>query len=166
MGTTTGKTESRQPPSAGARAAIRLKDFLPYQLSLLASHLALTNNELQWGEHKLSIQEWKVMAIVADAGPVTPVDIRRHGTQDKSTISWAIKRLQKQGLLLKRATPADGRTFEVLLSEAGWAYYDAIGKKARKRAREILGELGSEELRQFQRLVAKLLPIGDRRSDT
>lgn len=137
---------------------IRLGRFLPYRLSLLASHLALPTADLQADGHRLSVQEWKVMAIIADLEPVTPVEIRRHGTQDKSTISWAIKRMIDQGLLTKRPAPADGRTFEVLISDAGWRYYRTVAPKARQRAQDIFKALDKEELRELRRLVDKLMP--------
>ena len=81
---------SRKPR---ARDVIRLDEFLPYRLSLLAHRLALSNSELHVRRHRLTLQEWKILSIIADHAPLTPVAIRRRGTQDKSTISWAIKRL-------------------------------------------------------------------------
>ncbi len=156
---TANETAERDPAGSGkAEGPIRLNRFLPYRLSLLAGHMALPAADLQTGDHRLSVQEWKVMAIVADLEPVTPVEIRRHGTQDKSTISWAIKRLVDQGLLAKRPAPADGRTFEVLMSEAGWRYYRTVAPKARARARDIFKALDPAELRELGRLVDKLLP--------
>lgn len=152
------RAEGDRAGKDGATEAIRLDRFLPYRLSLLAGHLALPNADLQTVDHRLSVHEWKVMAIIADLEPVTPVEIRRHGTQDKSTISWAIKRLVDQGLVVKRPAPADGRTFEVLMSEAGWRFYRTVAPKARARARDIFKALDPAELRELRRLVDKLLP--------
>ncbi|HEX7007135.1 MAG TPA: MarR family transcriptional regulator [Alphaproteobacteria bacterium] len=148
------KTSQRRP-----RDIIRLKSFLPYRLSLLAHRLSLGNADLEAGRHRLTVQEWKVMAIIADHGPLMPADIRRHGTQDKSTISWAIKRLQQRGFLIRRAKDGDGRTFEVRLSEAGWAYYGAIAPKSRRRFRDAAKRLSRAELAQLRRLVDKLDPL-------
>jgi DNA-binding MarR family transcriptional regulator len=152
------RTGRERTEGAGAKTPIRLDRFLPYRLSLLAGHLALPNADLQTEDHRLSVQEWKVMAIIADSEPVTPVEIRRHGTQDKSTISWAIKRMVDQGLLVKRPAPADGRTFEVLMSDAGWRFYRTVAPKARQRARDIFKALDAAELKELGRLVDKLLP--------
>lgn len=147
------KTESRK-----ARDVIRLDSFLPYRLSLLAHALSLGTAELEAGRHQLTVQEWKVMAIIADHGPLIPAEIRRHGTQDKSTISWAIKRLQQRGFLIRQPRDGDGRTFEVSLSEAGWAYYGAIAPKARRLFRGAAKRLSRAEIATLRRLLDKLDP--------
>ena len=79
-------------------------------------------------------------------------------TQDKSTISWSIKRLEQRGFLVKKPTADDGRTFQVALGRAGWAYYNAIVPKARELERAVLKALTRSELKEFRRLVEKLTP--------
>ena len=73
-----------------------------------------------------------MLSIIADSGPLVPADIRRLGTQDKSTISWAIKRLEERGFLSRQPRSHDARTFEVSLSDEGWKYYDHVGRSRRK----------------------------------
>ena len=89
---------------------------------------------------------------------VLPAEIRRHGTQDKSTISWAIKRLQQRGFLIRQPRDGDGRTFEVSLSEAGWAYYGAIAPKSRRLFRDAAKRLCRAEIATLRRLLDKLDP--------
>jgi DNA-binding MarR family transcriptional regulator len=135
---------------------IRLEQFLPYRVARLDDRLLIKNSNLQVGRFRLTTQEWKVLSIIADHGPLTPAAIRRHSTQDKSTISWAIKRLERRGFLLRKPSTFDGRTFEVALGRAGWSYYDRIVPKARALEREVLKALTRAELREFRRLVEKL----------
>ena len=139
------------------RDVIRLDDFLPYRVTVLAHRLSLTAADLLAARPRLTLQEWKVMAIVADRGPLTPVAIRRRGTQDKSTVSWAIKRLKRRGLVATRPKDGDGRTFDVALTEPGWKYYGAIVPKSRRRAAATLGRLSPAEARTLKRLVDELL---------
>ena len=141
-----------------AREIIRLDRFLPYRLSLLAHRLSLANSELHVRRHRLTVQEWKILSIIADHAPLTPVAIRRRGTQDKSTISWAIKRLLQRGFIARRRSAGDGRTFEVRMSAPGWKYYDALAARARRRMREVLKPLSAAELRALERIVGKLSP--------
>ena len=135
---------------------IRLEEFLPYRVARLDDRLLVKNSNLRVGRHRLTTQEWKVLSITADHGPLTPAAIRRRSTQDKSTISWAIKRLEKRAFLVKQPANGDGRTFEVALGKAGWSYYDAIVPKARKLERDVLKALTKAELKEFRRLVEKL----------
>jgi DNA-binding MarR family transcriptional regulator len=142
------------------RAVIRLKSFLPYRLTLLAHRLSLSAAELDVRGHPLTVQEWKIMAIIADYGPIMPAEIRRHGTQDKSTISWAIKRLQRRGFLVRQPKAGDGRTFEVSLSGTGWRHYRAIAPKARRLNDAAMNRLSRAEIAALRRIVDKLDPLG------
>ena len=148
---------ARSTKKRGARDIIRLEAFLPYRVARLDDRLLIKNSDLQVGRHRLTTQEWKVLSIVADSGPLTPAEIRRRSTQDKSTISWSIKRLEQRGFLVKKPTD-DGRTFQVALGRAGWAYYDSIVPKARELERAVLKALTRAELKEFRRLVEKLTP--------
>lgn len=136
--------------------ALRLDTFIPYQMSLLTHRSTLANSELQANHHRLTVQEWRVFSIIADKGPLMPAEIRRLGTQDKSTISWAIKRLQHRSMLVRRSRAHDGRTFDVSLSEEGWDYYKAVVPLARGKARALLRRLTPAEMAELRRLLAKL----------
>jgi DNA-binding MarR family transcriptional regulator len=137
---------------------IRLDKFLPYRVALLDDRLLIKNSNLHVGPYRLTTKEWKILSIIAAYGPITPAEIRRRSTQDKSTISWSIKRLEKRAFLVKKPTPGDARTFAVALGKAGWAYYESIVPKARALEREALKALTRAELKEFRRLVEKLTP--------
>ena len=149
--------KSKRKTKPRERDVIRLDAFLPYRMTVLGHRLSLIAADFQSVRPRLTMQEWKVMAIVADKGPLTPVEIRRRGTQDKSTVSWAIKRLKRHGLVSTRPKDGDGRTFDVTMTEAGLAYYGALVPKARHRAAALLGRLGAAETRALTRIVDKLL---------
>jgi DNA-binding MarR family transcriptional regulator len=125
-------------------------------MTLLAYRMSASNEDLQVGGHRLTLQEWRVLSIIADSGPLVPAEIRRRGTQDKSTISWAIKRLLAGGLLSKTPSADDGRTFEVSLSSAGQRYYGAAARVARAKARAMLSVLTPGELATLWQLIDKL----------
>ena len=148
---------ARAKRKTGGHDAIRLDQFLPYRFSLLGHRLSLGAADLHARHHRLTVQEWKVISIVADGGPLTPFEIRRRGTQDKSTISWAIKRLKHRGFVATVPRARDGRTFDVSMTEAGWRFYGALVPAARRRAREGLSALSLAELKALQRLIGKLL---------
>jgi DNA-binding MarR family transcriptional regulator len=149
---------ARSAKRGGGRDVIRLDEFLPYRVARLDDRLLVKNSDLHIGRHRLTTQEWKVLSIVAAYGPLTPADIRRRSTQDKSTISWAIKRLERRRFLEKTAAPGDGRTFRVALGGAGWSYYQRIVPKARALEREVLKTLTRDEVKALRRLVEKLTP--------
>jgi DNA-binding MarR family transcriptional regulator len=148
---TAGRNRAKRQPRA-----IRLESFIPYQMSLLTHRSTLVSSELHADRHRLTVQEWRVLSIIADKGPLVPAEIRRFGTQDKSTISWAIKRLQHRHMVVRQPRAHDGRTFEVSLNEQGWTYYRAVAPVARGKAQALLRQLTSAELAELRRLLAKL----------
>ena len=144
---------------AKRKRVIALETYLPYRVARLDDRLLIKNSNLHVGPYRLTTKEWKILSIIAAYGPLTPAEIRRRSTQDKSTISWSIKRLEQRAFLVKKPTAGDGRTFQVALGNAGWAYYDAIVPKARALERDALKALTPAELKEFRRLVEKLTPI-------
>jgi DNA-binding MarR family transcriptional regulator len=141
------------------KRVIALETYLPYRVARLDDRLLIKNSSLHVGPYRLTTKEWKILSIIAAYGPLTPAEIRRRSTQDKSTISWSIKRLEHRAFLVKKPAAGDGRTFQVALGKAGWSYYDAIVPKARALERDVLKALTPAELKEFRRLVEKLTPI-------
>lgn len=139
-----------------ARDILELDSFLPYRVAALAQRLSRDIEEGQRRAHKLAVKDWKVMQVMALYGQLHPGDIRRMGTQDKATISRAIKCLLDRGLVAKHPRPGDSRTFEVAFTEAGWAVYEAIVPKVRRRQDEVLSALSAAEAKELRRLMDKL----------
>jgi DNA-binding MarR family transcriptional regulator len=150
------KKRERAGKRERSRKAIQLDSFVPYRMSLLVHRMTLANSELYAKHHRLTVQEWRVLSIIADSGPLVPAEIRRLGTQDKSTISWAIKRMQKRNLLTRKPRASDGRTFEVALSDEGWKYYRHLKPIAERKAQGVLRRLTSSEATELHRLIDKL----------
>ena len=138
------------------REILDLGAFLPYRLSVLAQRLSQEIEERHRRAHKLAMKDWKVMQIMAVHGELLPADIRRMGTQNKAQISRALKCLLDRGLVEKRATPDDSRTFGVSLTDAGWEVYKAMVPRMRARQEEILGGLSAAEARELRRLLDRL----------
>lgn len=135
---------------------IRLADFLPYRLGALGHRLTVTESDLGIVPFAITLPEWKVLAIVADRGPIMPVDIRRLGTQPKATVSRLVARLLELGLLGKRAKAGDGRTFEVFLTEQGWRVYGMLVPRARRLEARIAQALSPRECDELERLIGKI----------
>ena len=135
---------------------IRLAEFLPYRFGALGYRLTLSDSELRKNAVPLTLPEWKVLAIVADRGPVTPVEIGRLGTQPKATVSRLVARLLDLSLIRRRPKAGDGRTFELLLTEIGARVYDGLVPRARRLEAMIDAALSADERRELERLIGKI----------
>ena len=150
-----GRMTSAKGPRRG-RAILELESFLPYRVAALAQRLSREIEEGQRRHHKLAVKDWKLMQVMARHGRLAPADIRRMGTQDKATISRAIKCLLDRGLVAKHPQAGDSRTFDVAFTEAGWAVYESIVPKVRRKQEEVLAALTAGESKQLKRLLDKL----------
>ena len=137
-------------------ATIHLDEFLPYRFGALGHRLTLSEAELRTASVPLTLPEWKILAIVADRGPVMPVEIGRFGTQPKATVSRLVARLLDIGLLGRRPKAGDGRTFEVFLAEKGWRIYGELVPRARRLEAALTDALIGVELRELERLIGKI----------
>ena len=87
-----------------------LSEFLPYQLSItsnaVSGRIALEYRQ-RFG---LSVPEWRVMAVLGDAGPLTQRDLTRLTLMDKVAVNRACKVLEERGLAVRQPNAADGRS--------------------------------------------------------
>jgi DNA-binding MarR family transcriptional regulator len=136
--------------------AIRLAEFLPYRFGALGHRLTLSEAELRAGPVPITLPEWKVLAIVADRGPVMPVEICRLGTQPKASVSRLVARLLEIGLIARRPRAGDGRTFELSLTAKGRRVYGGLAPRARRLEARIDEALSPRERVELERLIAKI----------
>lgn len=156
MGTTMGTTMTATTTQSRTAKAVRLDDFLPYRLAALGHRLTVSESALRAAAVPITQPEWKVLAIVADKGPVMPADIRRFGTQPKATVSRLVARLLEIGLLGRRPKAGDARTFELFLTEQGWRVYGGLVPRARRLEAKISQALSPRERGELERLIAKI----------
>jgi len=139
--------------SKSTDARLRLDTFLPYRLSLLTAkmqmHLARHYHEVL----DLALPEARVIAVLGYHRPVSSNAIVQHTTMDKATVSRAIAKLMRRGLLTRKPDPDDRRLLVLDFTARGRRAYrdlaavaqaweawltDAMPRAARKR---MTGEL-------------------------
>ena len=92
--------------------------------------------------HGLRVSQMNVLAAVARAGPVRPVDLCRLLRLDKSTLSRDVERLRRRGWL-EVAAGDDARSRRLRITPAGSALLAEClpaWQKAQREARKVLGE--------------------------
>ena len=135
----------------------RLASFLPYRMAItsnaVSGHIAGEYHE-QFG---LKIPEWRVMAILGDAGAVTQRDLVRATLMDKVAVNRACKALDERGFLQRSPNQADGRSHHLELTAAGRALYDQIWPQANAACERIFAALTPREADRLRELLDKLL---------
>ena len=134
----------------------RLEAFLPYRLNQLAQRASNTLATVYSQRFDLSIPQWRVLATLYAAPGLTARDVAHRATLDKVTVSRALARLTKRGLVDRRVCSRDGRASELSLSPAGRRLFARIAPLALSWEEELLVALTGRERSQLGRLIAKL----------
>jgi DNA-binding MarR family transcriptional regulator len=135
---------------------LELDRFLPYRLSVtsnLVSDRIARAYEALFG---LSIPEWRLVAVIAEAKAITQAEIGDRTRMDKVTVSRAAIALVERGLLARAANPADKRSHHLSLTDAGRDLYAAIAPKALELEARIFAPFSKPELDGFVALLRRI----------
>jgi DNA-binding MarR family transcriptional regulator len=107
--------------------------------------------------HQLSLNEWRVMVVLASHPGVAASDLALSTGLDKMSISRAIAALSRHDRISKKADAQDGRRTLLWLNAAGMRVFQTIGEHAKAREALLFGGIDAAELDQLDRLVDQLL---------
>jgi DNA-binding MarR family transcriptional regulator len=144
--------------------ALRLSAFVPYRLSIATN----TVSDVIAGAYRalfgLSIPEWRLIAVLAELGSSTQLDLGAATRMDKVTVSRAAIALVARGLMRRSANPNDRRSHLLTLSPQGRVLYDEVAPKALALEDAILADFSSDEvadlIAMLQRLEAAAVRLG------
>jgi DNA-binding MarR family transcriptional regulator len=108
-------------------------------------------------EHELSLNEWRVMVVLASHPGVAATEVAEHTGLDKMSVSRAIAALARRERLDKSSDPADARRTLLRLSADGAALYRRIGARAAEREAELFGGVSAAELATTGAVMDKLI---------
>ncbi len=134
----------------------RLADFLPYLLSVTSNAVSDTIAEEYRARFGLKIPEWRVMAMLGDAGPQTQRELVGATRMDKVAVNRACKMLEVRGLAARSPNASDGRSHHLELTGAGQAVHGEIMPLALEMERRLFETLGPAERNQFKSLLARI----------
>ena len=150
---------------------MRLEDFLPYRLALLAEGVSQCMAQVYRERFGLTRDEWRVLAHLAGsagsaaaagspgaaaAGPVKTTEVIRRTTLDKMQVSRAVARLERDGLVQRHPDPDDGRSWRLELSAAGRALHAKVVPMVQAREAFLLEALSAAERRALDAALQKM----------
>ncbi|HEX7259599.1 MAG TPA: MarR family transcriptional regulator [Candidatus Saccharimonadia bacterium] len=104
----------------------------------------------------ISIPEWSLLGMLRDAGSMTPSELAKILKSKVSHPSALIAKLEKRGLVKRRADGEDKRSTHIALTAAGAKLVPAVENHVRATLRHDLKDLNAAELVLYYRLLAKL----------
>ncbi len=136
--------------------ALHLNQFLPYQLSITSNAISNRIAEVYRRQFDLKVTEWRVMAVLGDAGAMTQRQLTEITVMDKVAVNRACKVLEERGLASRKPNAHDGRSHLLALTKEGWAMHDQIVPLAREMERRLLEPLNETDKRALESLLQRL----------
>ncbi|RGP39985.1 Multidrug resistance operon repressor [Altererythrobacter insulae] len=141
----------------------RLADFLPYQLSVTSNAVSSLIAQRYRARFGLKIMEWRVMAVLGDAGAATQRALAEATLMDKVAVNRACKVLEDRGLAVRRPNETDGRSHLLELTDEGRAIHGEVMPLAREIEREIFTTLAPSEREQLRDLLKRVFGQADKK---
>lgn len=139
-------------PSEGSRF---VEDYLGYLLGQ-ANHALYKNFDRQIRAAGLSSIEWRVLATLQDAPPLTVSQLAQEVLAKQPTVTKLVQRMADQGWVTLLADPADQRRTLVTASAAGKRLVRPLLEQARAHESQMLRTLAAPEQQALKKLLAKL----------
>ncbi|MEO1039728.1 MAG: MarR family winged helix-turn-helix transcriptional regulator [Pseudomonadota bacterium] len=139
-----------------APSRLILDEYLPYRLSVASNRASGLIARAYQARFGLTIWEWRVIAVLGEAAPLTAQGVCEATAMDKVTVSRAIRALDQRGLVQRRRQAADRRASDVSLTEEGARIYEEIAPVALDHERALLNGFSSEERSQLMALLQRL----------
>lgn len=138
------------------RKPLRLDDYLPYRLSVAAN--AVSRLVARAYEHRfgLSVPQWRLMAVLGEASPLTPQTLCGRTVMDKVTVMRAARGLLQRRLVRRLPNAEDGRSHRLVLTPAGRRMYAQIAPLALAYEARLIEGLARAEVAQLERCLRRL----------
>lgn len=145
-----------------SKTTLELDNFLPYRISVTAeivSRLFANRYEERFG---ITIPEWRVLAVVAESGPITTQSVIERTRMDRVRVSRAAISLVEKQFLERTLDPKDQRAFILKLTRQGHEVYSKIIPLAFELQEALAGFLSANERTQLYKILEKLSACAQR----
>jgi DNA-binding MarR family transcriptional regulator len=137
-------------------------DLLNYRLARLLGSSGAPIIRICEGRYGITRREWRLIAMLADFGPLSPSALADHAHTDRPLVSRAINDLVDKGLVSRIVAPDDKRRASVALTDKGRELHGELFPQTANINASVLASLSEEELRVFDRALDVLTEAASR----
>ena len=137
-------------------ASLKLDRFVPYRMSVASNLVSDVIARAYRTLFGLSVPEWRLVAVLAERGRISQLELGSATRMDKVTVSRAAIALVERGLLETASNPLDKRSRLLALSESGAEVYAQVAPKALELERVLLAEFSEEEIEVLTAMLLRL----------
>jgi DNA-binding MarR family transcriptional regulator len=140
----------------GDAAPLKLEEFLPYRLNVLATVVSQALSRIYAERYGIGVPEWRVLVTLGQFGMMTGKSIGAHSHMHKTKVSRAVALLEKRKLLTRKANRDDLREALLTLTPAGRAMYDDLAPIALDFANRLSDAVAPSDRAAFDRAIDQL----------
>ena len=137
-------------------APLKLEEFLPYRLNVLANLVSQALSRIYVERYGLGVPEWRVLVTLGQFGVMTGKAVGAHSHMHKTKVSRAVAELEKRKLVGRRANRADLRESFLSLTPAGRTIYEELAPGALDFARRLAEVVDPADRIAFERAMERL----------
>jgi DNA-binding MarR family transcriptional regulator len=108
-------------------------------------------------QHHLSLNDWRVMVVLASNPGLAATDVSELTGLDKMSVSRALGALLRHKRLRRQADTHDQRKHRLYLTAVGRRLFSRIGLQAREREAQLFAAVSPDELAQMSLTLDKLV---------
>src|SRR6266568_1758144 len=147
---------SQAPPAQDGAAPLKLEEFLPYRLNVVASLVSQALSRIYAERYGIGVPEWRVLVTLGQYGVMTGKAIGAHSHMHKTKVSRAVAQLEQRKLIARRINRADMRESFLSLTVAGRAIYEELAPDALDFARRLTDILTPNDREAFHRALQQI----------
>jgi DNA-binding MarR family transcriptional regulator len=144
------------PPRESANAPLKLEEFLPYRLNVVASLVSQALSRIYADRYNIGVPEWRVLVTLGQFGMMTGKAIGAHSHMHKTKVSRAVALLEKRKLVTRRANRADLRESFLTLTPAGRTMYEDLAPIALDFTQRLSEAIDPADRAAFERAIDRL----------
>lgn len=133
-----------------------LNDLLLYRLGRLYATAGAMVVRVCEGEFGITRREWRLVAWLAEAGPLQPSALAERADLDRARTSRAISSLVAKGLAQRTVVASDRRLATVALTPRGQVLYARLLPRVAAINRAILAPLADADVVRLGRVLAQM----------
>ncbi len=135
---------------------LRLQDYLPYRLSVASNAVSRAIARAYERQFGLKIPQWRLLAVLADEGALTPQMLCGRTVMDKVTVMRAARGLLQRRLLTRLPNAEDKRSHLLMLTAAGQRLYQQIVPLALEYEAQLLAGIEPRDIVRFERMLRQI----------
>jgi DNA-binding MarR family transcriptional regulator len=139
-----------------AKLKLRLQDYLPYRLSVAANAVSQLIARSYQEKFSLKIPQWRLLAVLAEEGPLTPQTLCGRTIMDKVTVMRAARGLLRRRLIKQLPNDHDGRSHMLSLTKLGERLYARIVPWALRYETQLLSGIDAREIERLDQLLRQV----------